>query len=276
MSRWVRCTASGWLAQQVVRAVSLFTLGSANVVEVFMSVGLLGRKVGMTQVHDADGNAIPVTVIEAGPCVVLQCKTTAKDGYEAVQVGFGDKPRRLASRAERGHVAEIDSRRSKALAAQGAVRDKAGCEPQRYVREFRVDANASDYKVGQKLDVKLFGEISHVDVIGDIKGRGTAGVMKHFGFGGLPASHGVKRHHRAPGSVGSHGCDRGHSGKIKRGKRMTGRWGDERRTVQNLKVVRIDEANNLLLVRGAIPGPNGGMVMIRKTRVKKKVAAPKK
>ena len=231
-----------------------------------MAVGLLGKKIGMTQVYDSDGNIVPVTVIEAGPCTVLQVKTVDRDGYEAVQIGFGDKPRRLAIRSERGHVAQISGRRAKQRAASGAATlPKPDCEPQRYVREFRIEPGDADRTVGQKLTVQVFAEITHVDVIGNIKGRGTAGVMKAFHFGGLPASHGVKRHHRAAGSVGSHGTDRGHSGKIKKGKRMTGRWGDERVTLRNLKVVRVDEENNVLLVRGAVPGPNGGYLMIRKT-----------
>ncbi len=231
-----------------------------------MPVGLLGRKVGMTQVYDQAGVIVPVTVIQAGPCTVLQVRTQARDGYEAVQLGFGEKPRRLATRAERGHVAAIASRRSKSRAARGiAAVAKADCEPARFVREFRTDAGDAPCEVGQKLTVELFAEGVHVDVIGRNKGRGTAGVMKQHNFGGLPASHGVKRHHRASGSVGSHGCDRGHSGKIKKGKRMAGRWGNERITVRNLKVVRVDLENNVLLVRGAIPGPNGGYVMVSKT-----------
>lgn len=231
-----------------------------------MAVGLLGRKIGMTQIYDADGNMVPVTAIEAGPCTVLQVKTVDSDGYQAVQLGFADKPRRLAIRSERGHVAQIGSKRAKERASRGiAAPPKPDCEPQRYVREFRTDAADAPLETGNKLTVELFAEVGFVDVIGQMKGRGTAGVMKHYNFGGLPASHGVKRHHRAPGSVGSHGCDRGHSGKIKRGKRMSGRWGNERVTIRNLKLVKVDTENNLLLVRGAIPGPNGGYVMVRKT-----------
>lgn len=231
-----------------------------------MAVGLLGRKVGMTQVYDTDGNIVPVTVIEAGPCTVLQLKTMDRDGYEAVQLGFADKPRRLAIRAERGHVAQISSKRAKQRAASGAAAlPKPDCEPQRFIREFRTEEGDAAREVGQKLTVQVFSEITHVDVIGNIKGRGTAGVMKAFNFHGLPASHGVKRHHRASGSIGAHSTDRGHSGKIKKGKKMTGRWGDERVTIRNLKVVRVDEENNVLLVRGAVPGPNGVYLIIRKT-----------
>jgi large subunit ribosomal protein L3 len=226
----------------------------------------------MTQIFTEDGTAVPVTVIEAGPCVVLQVRTAESDGYASVQVGFGEKPRRLATRAERGHVAAIGSKRAKARSAAGiAATPKAGCEPPRYIREFRVEAGDAECEVGQKLTVSLLTEITHVDVIGLNKGRGTAGVMKQFNFGGLRASHGVQRHHRAGGSIGSHGTDRGHSGKIKKGKRMSGRWGNERVTVRNLKVVRIDEESNVILVNGSVPGPNGGYVMVRRTSKKKRV-----
>ncbi len=231
-----------------------------------MPVGLLGRKVGMTQVYSADGKLLPVTVIQAGPCVVLQVRTMDRDGYEAVQLGFLDKPRRLASRAERGHVADIGSKRAKARSGAGIeLLKKADCEPQRYVREFRTDGETVDHAVGQKLTVELFSEIKRVDVIGTIKGRGFAGVMKQHGFGGMCASHGVQRSHRAPGSVAAHSTNRGFSGKIKKGKRMSGRWGNSQATIRNLDVVQIDPENNVILVRGAIPGANGGYVIIRKT-----------
>lgn len=230
-----------------------------------MALGILGRKVGMTQVYDANGDIVSVTAIEAGPCTVLLVRTADRDGYSAVQLGFADKPRRLAIRSERGHVAQLASKRSKKLAAAGvAPVPKADCEPQRFVREVRLETGDAEYQVGQKLTVEAFRDVAWVDVVGTSKGRGTAGVMKHYGFGGLPASHGVKRHHRASGSVGSHGCDRGHSGKIKRGKRMAGRFGAERRTVRNLRLVRVDEENGLLLVYGAVPGFNGSYVMVRK------------
>lgn len=236
-----------------------------------MAVGLLGRKIGMTQVYGEDGSAVPVTVIEAGPCVVLQVRTPERDGYSAVQLGYGEKPRRLAIRAERGHVAAISSKRSKLLAERKVDRlPKAGCEPPRYMREFRTEAGDVACEVGQKLTLGLLAEVTHVDVVGLIKGRGTAGVMKQHNFSGLRASHGVQRHHRAGGSIGSHGTDRGNSGKIKKGKRMSGRWGNERVTVRNLKVVRIDEPNNVILVYGAVPGPNGGHVMIRQTKKRRK------
>jgi large subunit ribosomal protein L3 len=141
---------------------------------------------------------------------------------------------------------------------------KPDCEPQRHVREFRLDAPAAN-KVGEVLKAAdVFKDVAAVDVTGTSKGRGTAGVMKRHGFAGLPASHGVKRHHRAPGSVGSHASNRG-SGRPKQGKRMAGRYGASRTTIRNLRVVKVDADNNLVLVRGAIPGPNGGLVMVRPT-----------
>lgn len=225
----------------------------------------------MTQVYAEDGSAVPVTVIQAGPCVVLQVRTAERDGYSAVQLGYGEKPRRLASRSERGHVAAISSKRSKQRAdAKVEPVAKAGCEPPRYIREFRLEAGDAAPEVGQKLTLELLSDVPRVDVIGMIKGRGTAGVMKQHNFHGLRASHGVQRHHRAGGSIGAHGCDRGNSGKIKKGKRMSGRWGNERVTVRNLKVVRVDQDSNVILVYGAVPGPNGGHVMIQKTKKKRK------
>ncbi len=236
-----------------------------------MAVGLLGRKIGMTQIYGEDGNSIGVTVLEAGPCVVLQVRTPERDGYGAVQLGYGEKQRRLATRAERGHVAAIGSKRAKARAdAKIEAVPKASCEPPRFIREFRLEEGDAPVEVGQKLTLGVLAEVTHVDVVGMIKGRGTAGVMKQHNFGGLRASHGVQRHHRAGGSIGSHATDRGNSGKIKKGKKMSGRWGNERVTVRNLKVVKIDEPNNVILVYGAVPGPNGGHIMIRKTKKKRK------
>jgi large subunit ribosomal protein L3 len=231
-----------------------------------MALGLLGRKIGMTQVYDDAGKLAPVTVLEVGPCPVLLIRDQKRDGYDAVQLGFQDKPRRKATRAERGHVSsELESKRRRQRAAAGvALPPKADCEPQRYIREFRLESPAQT-EVGKLLTApEVFKDVKAVDVIGTSKGRGTAGVMKRHGFSGLPASHGVKRHHRAPGSVGSHASNRG-SGRPKRGKRMAGRHGNSRTTVRNLRVVKIDGDNNLLLVRGAVPGPTGGLVMVRPT-----------
>jgi len=225
-----------------------------------MSIGLLGRKVGMTQIYDPGGNVIPVTVIQAGPCHVLQLKTLQQDGYEAVQLGFDDKPRRRASRSQRGHVAKLDSKRQRNRTAAGiSPSPKADCEPTRFVREFRVPVQG--YKVGQELHVDVFREVAAVDVIGTSKGRGTAGVMKRHNFHGQRASHGVKKCHR---HLGGTGCSATPS-RIFKGKRMAGHYGAARCTVRNLKLVQIDLENNLLLVRGAVPGPNGGYVMVRPT-----------
>lgn len=225
-----------------------------------MIVGLLGRKVGMTQIFDSAGQVISATVIQAGPCHVLQLRTEQKDGYEAVQLGYLDKPRRLASRAARGQVAKLDSKRQKRRAAAGVeAAPKADCEPQRFIREFR--GATGDLQVGQELKVDVFSQIKSVDVIGISKGRGTAGVMKRHNFHGQRASHGVKKVHRHPGSVGCN-TDPHH---VIKGRRMAGHYGSSRVTVRNLKVAAVDVENNLLLVHGAVPGPNGGYVVIRQT-----------
>lgn len=224
-----------------------------------MAKGLLGRKVGMTQIFDDAGKVIPVTVIEAGPCRVLQVRTVDRDGYEAVQVGFGAKPRRLASRSQRGHVAKLDSKRSKRLSAAGVeLAPKPDCEPPQFVRELR---GASECTVGQELKVDVFTDVKAVDVTGISKGRGTAGVMKRHGFSGQRATHGVKKVHRHAGSTG---CNT-FPARVFKGRRMAGRYGAEKTTARNLKVVGVDVENNLLLVRGAIPGPNGGYVVVRQT-----------
>ena len=231
-----------------------------------MPLGLIGLKVGMTQIFDDKGKLAPVTVLQAGPCPVLQIRDHQRDGYDAVQLGFLDKPRRKATRADRGHVsAELESKRRRARAAAGiALLPKPDCEPQRYIREFRLE-NPAQAQVGQILTAaEVFKDVKAVDVIGTSKGRGTAGAMKRHGFKGLPASHGVKRHHRAPGSVGSVASNRG-SGRPKKGKRMAGRYGASRVTIRNLRIIRIDSENNIVLVRGAVPGPNGRLVMIRPT-----------
>jgi large subunit ribosomal protein L3 len=225
-----------------------------------MGIGLLGYKVGMTQIYDPNGNVIPVTVIQAGPCHVLQLRTKDRDGYEAVQLGYGDKPRRLASRGARGHVAKLDSKRQRARAAVGvAPIPKAGCEPKRFIREFRVPVEG--FEVGQEIRVDAFSEVAAVDVVGISKGRGTAGVMKRHNYRGQRASHGVKKCHRHLGGTGSSAFP----SRVFKGKRMAGHYGAARCTVRNLELVRIDLDNDLLVVRGAVPGPNGGYVMIRPT-----------
>jgi large subunit ribosomal protein L3 len=253
-----------------------------------MAIGLLGRKIGMTQVYDPSGVAIPVTVLEVGPCTVLQVREPERDGYEAIQLGFDDKSRKRATRAERGHVAELDSKRRRALLAAGITPPpKANCEPKRFIKEFRLEPGSvvkedgatkvrldeqRALQVGDHLTVQLFEGVAAVDVVGWTKGRGFAGVMKRWGFAGLGASHGVKRHHRAPGSLSGHATDRGNSGRMKKGKRMAGRYGNERVTVRNLSVVRVDPDHNLLLVKGAVPGPNNGYVIVRPTKKRKHIA----
>jgi large subunit ribosomal protein L3 len=224
-----------------------------------MSPGILGRKVGMTQIYLEDGRAVPVTVIQAGPCHVLQVRNQERDGYEAIQLGFEDKPRRLASRAERGHVAKLDSKRSKKLSEAGVeIAEKAGCEPQRFVREFR---GASPLAVGATVTVGEFAEVKRVDVSGVCKGRGFSGVMRRHNFAGQRASHGVKKVHRHGGGTGCSTTP----GRSKKGTKGAGQYGSVNKTSRNLELVRIDEENHLLLVRGAVPGPNGGFVTIRQT-----------
>ena len=221
--------------------------------------GLLGRKIGMTQIFDDDGTVVPVTVIEAGPCTVLLSRSAGRDGYDAIQVGYRDKPRRLASRSVRGQVAKLDSKRAKKRSHAGIeMVAKADCEPQRFVREFRGETKA---QVGQKITVAVFEGCDAVDVIGVSKGRGTAGVMKRHGFSGQRATHGVKKVHRHQGGTGM--CQS--PGRLFKGKKMAGRFGNERSTMRNLRLVDIDNDRNLLVVRGAVPGPNGGYVVVRQT-----------
>lgn len=207
-----------------------------------MRVGLLGRKVGMTQIYQEDGTVVPVTVIECGPCTVLQIRTPERDGYHALQLGFADRKRKSATQADRGHA------------------KKVGAEPKAFIREIRQE-EAVDTTEGAVLTVELFNEIKSVDVIGKSKGRGYAGVIKRHGFRGLRATHGVKRMHRHPGSSGPSADP----SRVQKGIRKPGHFGDERVTVRNLKVVRVDATNNLLLVRGAVPGHNGAFVIVRQT-----------
>lgn len=224
-----------------------------------MSPSILGRKVGMTQIYLEDGRSVPVTVIQAGPCHVLQVRSQDRDGYQAVQLGFEDKPRRLASRAERGHVAKLESKRSKARAAGGVdVVPKADCEPQRFIKEFRGETTL---EVGATITVDQFAEVKRVDVVGMSKGRGFSGVMKRHNFSGQRATHGVKKVHRHAGGTG---CSASPS-RLFKGIRMAGQFGNTQCTSRNLELVRVDEENNLLLVRGAVPGPNGGFVTISET-----------
>lgn len=234
-----------------------------------MPLGMLGLKVGMTQVFDDKGRMTPVTVLEMGPCPVLQVRTPDRDGYHALQIGFRNKPRNKAIRAERGHVAaDFVSKRRKAMQEAGVqILPKANSEPQRYIREFRMEG-AAETAVGKILKVnEVFKDVPRVDVIGTTKGRGFTGVMKRHNFHGLPAAHGAKKVHRSGGSISSHASNRG-SGRPKKGHKAAGQYGNAQRTVRNLDIVKIDADNNLLLVRGAVPGPNGGLVVVRPTNKK--------
>jgi large subunit ribosomal protein L3 len=210
---------------------------------------LLGKKVGMTQVYDESGKLLPVTVIQAGPCVVMQVKTTETDGYNAVQLGFDDvKPSRRKN-PQVGHA------------------QKANTAPKKFIREMRLPEEAEpSYKIGDSITVSVFAENKSVDVVGTSKGKGFAGVMKRHGFAGFPASHGTERKHRAPGSISSFASDAGHGGKPKRGKKMAGHMGNRRVTTKNHRVVAIDEEKNLIVVKGAVPGPAGGYCLVRSAK----------
>lgn len=238
-----------------------------------MTKGILGRKVGMTQVFDPEtGVVTPVTVVEAGPCKVLQVRSEERDGYSAVQLGFEDKKRpskdrrsrnSQAARSERGHVADIKSKRRAKLAAKGVeVVPKAGCEPQKFIRELRGDAG--EVEVGQDVTVSVLEDVKRVDVVGVSKGRGFAGVMKRHNFAGQRATHGVKKCHRHAGGTGMSAWP----SRTFKGKRMAGQYGGGRVTVRNLGLHSVDSDNNLLLIRGAVPGPNGGYLVIRETNKK--------
>ncbi|MCC6510928.1 MAG: 50S ribosomal protein L3 [Pirellulaceae bacterium] len=225
-----------------------------------MAKGILGRKVGMTQIFREDGTAVSVTVIEVGPCRVLQLRTLERDGYEAIQLGFLDKPRRLSSRSERGHVASIGSKRSKQLAVAGVEPvKKADCEPQRFVRELR--GPVEGVEVGAVVSAGILDGVKAVDVTGVTKGCGYAGVMKRHNFKGQRATHGVKKVHRHGGGTSMNT----YPGRTFRGKKMAGRYGNDKMTSRNLQVARVDAENNLVLVHGSVPGPAGGYVVVRET-----------
>ena len=202
--------------------------------------GILGTKLGMTQVFDETGQVVPVTVVQAGPCVVTAVRTPDKDKYSAVQIGFG----------------EINPR--KVTKPVAGLFEKAGVTPRRYIAEIRTE-NASEYTLGQELTAELFAAGQRVDVTGKSKGKGFAGVMKRHGFKGLSSSHGTQRKHRSPGSIGACATP----GRVFKGVRMAGRMGGERTTVQSLTVHAVDGDKNLLLIKGAVPGPRGGLVMVR-------------
>lgn len=202
-------------------------------------MAILGKKIGMTQIFE-DGKVVPVTVIEAGPNFVLQTKTTEKDGYVAIQVGFGEKREKNTTKPLMG------------------IFNKAGVKPQRFVRELRVES-IEGYTLGQEFKVDVLGTTEFVDITGTSKGKGTAGVMKRHNFHGNRATHGVSRNHRLGGSIGNSSTP----GEVYKGRKMAGRMGNAKVTVQNLKVVRVDVENNLLLVKGAVPGAKNGYLTIK-------------
>lgn len=200
---------------------------------------ILGRKIGMTQVWDEDDNVVPVTVIQAGPCTVSQVKTKATDGYDAIQIGFGDIKAKRVNKPMAGHFA------------------KAGVEPMRYLREVRVD-NAEEYKPGDQVTVDIFNDVKAVDVIGTSKGKGFQGTIKRWNFSRGPMTHG-SRNQRKPGSIGQ--C--AYPARVRKGLHMAGHMGDARVTVKNLKLVRVDAEQNLLLIKGAVPGGKNALVQVR-------------
>ena len=236
-----------------------------------MAIGILGRKVGMTQLFDEAGQVVPVTVIQAGPCDVLQVRTVERDGYEAIQLGFADKPRRLASRSVRGHVAKLESNRSKKRSSAGVeLLAKADCEPKRFIREIR--GPVGELAVGGQVKVDALANVSAVDITGISKGRGFSGAIKRHNFSGQRATHGVKKCHRALGGTGASAFP----SRVVKGKRMPGQYGNATLTVRNQMIVKVDAENNLLLIRGAVPGPNGGYVIVRETNAVKPKSNTKK
>jgi large subunit ribosomal protein L3 len=202
--------------------------------------GVLGTKLGMTQVWDADNRLVPVTVIEAGPCVVTQVRNADVDGYDAVQIAFGAIDPRKVTKPLTGHF------------------EKAGVTPRRHLVELRT-ADAAEYTLGQEVTVETFESGQVIDVTGTTKGKGFAGVMKRHGFHGVSSSHGAHKNHRKPGSIG--GCAT--PGRVFKGMRMAGRMGGVRQTTQNLTIHAVDAERGLLLVKGAVPGPRGGVVLVR-------------
>jgi large subunit ribosomal protein L3 len=210
-----------------------------------MTPALLGTKVGMTRIYDEKGSVVPVTVVQAGPCHVTQVKTVENDGYSAVQLGFNDCKPKHSTFALMGHTA------------------KASLGPKRHFREIRLNEETT-LTAGAQVGVELFNDVQYVDVIGTSKGKGTAGVMKRHHFGGQCASHGTERKHRSPGSIASRATWRGQSGKPKKGVRMAGHMGMDSVTTRNHPLVKVDKENHLLLIKGALPGPNGGLLFVRK------------
>jgi large subunit ribosomal protein L3 len=211
-----------------------------------MAFSMFGTKLGMTRVFSENGASTPVTVIEVGPCVVTQVREVDKDGYAAVQIGFGELKPRNATFQIMGHDA------------------KAGTGPKRHHAEFKVPADKmAEFTLGQTLTAAAFKDQRYVDVTGTSKGKGFAGVMKRHGFKGMSASHGTERKHRSPGSIGGHASNRGFGGGLKKGKRMPGHMGAERVTARSLDVVSLDPEKGIILVKGPVPGPNNGLVIVR-------------
>lgn len=211
-----------------------------------MTPALIGKKVGMTRVYNEKGAIVPVTVVQVEPNVITQVKSTdTKDGYHAVQLGFSECKAKFSNFPLIAHCA------------------KAGVTPRRYFHEIRLK-EATDKKLGDTVSVSIFDGVKYVDVIGTSKGKGTAGVMKRHHFGGQPASHGTERKHRSPGSIASRATWRGQCGKPKKGVRMAGHMGMDQVTTRNHPLVKVDAEKNLLLIKGALPGPNGAVLFIRK------------
>lgn len=209
---------------------------------------LLGKKIGMTQVYDESGNLLPVTVIQAGPCTVMQIKTVQTDGYNALQLGYDDLKASKRKKPQIHHARKADT------------------QPKKFVREMRLPSDTgTEYKVGDNITVSDFSEVKFVDVIGTTKGKGFAGVMKRHGFRGFPASHGTERKHRAAGSIASFAGDAGHGGNLKKGKKMAGHMGHDRVTSKNHKVVAVEQEKDLLVIKGNVPGPAGGFCIVRST-----------
>ena len=215
-------------------------------------VMLLGKKVGMTRVYGDDGKISTVTVIQAGPCKVMQIKSKDTDGYSAVQLGYD-----VISGYNQVMITGYDDvKKSRVKKPAEGHAEKANTTPKRFVREMRTkDGDESEYSAGDDVLVEAFADVKSVDVVGTSKGKGFAGGMKRHGFGGFPASHGTERKHRAPGSISSYGSDAGHGGNLKKGKKMAGRMGGERVTTKH-------HENNLLIVEGAVAGPDGGYVEV--------------
>jgi large subunit ribosomal protein L3 len=208
-----------------------------------MIAGLLGKKLGMTQIFSKEGDLIPVTLLQAGPCDLLQIKNEKNDGYSALQIGFEEKKKKRTSNAEIGHCSKVKT------------------SVKRMIREFRTDTLDTECEPGQTLTVSIFDDVKSIDVTGTSKGKGFAGVMKRWGFSGGPATHGCTTP-RSAGSVGA-GTSPGH---VHKGKKMAGRMGGKKSTVKNLDVIKVDKDRNLLIVKGAVPGPNGGYLIIRKSK----------